>query len=945
MKPIDIFKIHDESIRSYSDYVRSFVEVSNEELAGAISRELDEGKLWPPALIQFNPAYEEGDKAGLLQSEGVLHAELANNIFSKYSLHRHQTEALRIADSGRGFVVTSGTGSGKSLAFLGSIMNGLFKMKPKTPGIKAIVVYPMNALINSQEKALEEDYQRQYEKATGGKPFPITFGKYTGQSKQDSRIDIHENPPDILLTNYMMLELLLTRGSDSTLKASVYENLRWLAFDELHTYRGRQGADVAMLIRRIRARCKHVVICMGTSATMVSDADGVDRRSAIATFASTIFGLHFAVDQIVDETLCPSLGGKAPAKSELAASLESDWGHLTIDEVRRHPLGAWIESAIALDTSDAHTIRRGKPRTLQSIVQGLEEASGATSEKCERALSGYLLAIGRANVVLWEQEQGRAKLLLPYKIHQFVSSSGSVYSTLHAHDRMVSLDPARERERDGVVYPVFELLFSRATGGEYFCVELDRETSHLLPREFGSRWVPEDEDDEDAPKYPDHWGYILPDLAAWDPERDLPDLPENWVKKTKDGSRKLDSNGLPILEAKYKRAIPEAISWNEDGSYSMDHSLPIRGWFLREPIIFDPTSGTFFDYRTRPQTILGGLGVSGRSTSTSLLSLSILDSLRKEGFPASDRKLLSFTDNRQDAALQAGHFNDFVRTVLIRSALVKAVAERGELDHATIGQALFDDIGLPESQYMASPKLDAEGNPISPKFGTEKFKAAFRSFLEYIAVEDLAYNWKYILPNLEQCGLLRIDYVDLGRNAADTKAWKGIALVEDLSSEDREIVIRAALDLFRRNYAIHSADLFGEGKAEQRRKEMEEKTVFHLANSRARSDLEAPMREPVHHEYARGGPDDELRIPIGIRPIPARLPCRAGQGDSIRTGLRRAYPALPLHLGGGRLARGSRAQAVVLLRDQERLAPQDRRDPLEAGRWRNSAGSGQAFRV
>jgi superfamily II DNA/RNA helicase len=825
MKPIDIFRIHGDSVREYGDYVRSFVEVANPDIAAAISKELDEGKLWPPALIQFNPAYEEGDSVASLQAEGVLHPELALNVFSQYALHRHQTEALRLADSGRGFIVTSGTGSGKSLAFLGAILNGLFKAPERKPGIKAVIVYPMNALINSQVKSLQDDYAGQYERAAH-RAFPFSFGKYTGQSRQDDREDIHENPPDILLTNYMMLELLLTRGADSVLKTSIYQNLRYLAFDELHTYRGRQGADIAMLIRRIRAMCSHDVLCMGTSATMLSDREGVDRRDAIADFASTLFGLRFASDQIVDETLRFSLAAKGtiPERAALAASLKADWSGLGIESASRHPLGAWIESSIALDQGDPARLRRGKARSLNDIAAALSRVSGAGEDECGGALAGYLLALGRVNGELWQRDGGKAKLLLPYKIHQFVSSSGSVYATLHGEGRRVSLDPAREWEIDGNLCPVFELVFSRRTGGEFYCVELDEQDSRLLPREFGARWVPaEDEDEEDAPKYPERWGYIIPNISAWDPATGLDELPETWVKRTRDGQRRTDDAGRPVVEKKYERSIPKAISWTPQGEYAMDHSLPTKGWYLSEPIIFDPTAGVFFDFRTRPHTILGGLGVNGRSTSTSLLSLSILDALRREGFSAADRKLLSFTDNRQDAALQSGHFNDFVRTVLIRSALAKAVAASGRLDHSTIGHAIFSSIGLPESQYMARPKIGDDGKLRPPKFSTSKFQAAFRSYLEYIAVDDLAHNWKYVLPNLEQCGLLRIDYAEVDEIAAMADEWRGVELAEGLSAPDLAVLIRATLDLFRRNYAIHSVDLFGPGKAEQRRKDMNER--------------------------------------------------------------------------------------------------------------------------
>jgi ATP-dependent helicase YprA (DUF1998 family) len=105
----------------------------------------------------------------------------------------------------------------------------------------------MNALANSQEgelrKFLEEDFEHP----------PVTFAKYTGQESEEHRKEIMANPPDILLTNYVMLELILTRVHEQKLIERA-EGLRFLVLDELHTYRGRQGADVAMLVRRVHNR-------------------------------------------------------------------------------------------------------------------------------------------------------------------------------------------------------------------------------------------------------------------------------------------------------------------------------------------------------------------------------------------------------------------------------------------------------------------------------------------------------------------------------------------------------------------------------------------------------------------------------------------------------------------------------------------------------------------
>lgn len=112
-------------------------------------------------------------------------------------------------------------------------------------GIQAIVVYPMNALANSQDEELKKFLEKGYPE---GRP-PVRFARYTGQEKGDIREAIRSNPPDVLLRNYMMLELLLTRVEDRELVRAA-QGLRFLIFDELHTYRGRQGAGIALLIRR-----------------------------------------------------------------------------------------------------------------------------------------------------------------------------------------------------------------------------------------------------------------------------------------------------------------------------------------------------------------------------------------------------------------------------------------------------------------------------------------------------------------------------------------------------------------------------------------------------------------------------------------------------------------------------------------------------------------------
>jgi ATP-dependent helicase YprA (DUF1998 family) len=107
----------------------------------------------------------------------------------------------------------------------------------------------------------------------------VRFARYTGQEKLDVKQQIQANPPHILLTNYVMLELMLTRPDEFAFVAHDQADLQFIVLDELHTYRGRQGADVAMLMRRLRERSGNPdLLCIGTSATMVSgeDSEGID---------------------------------------------------------------------------------------------------------------------------------------------------------------------------------------------------------------------------------------------------------------------------------------------------------------------------------------------------------------------------------------------------------------------------------------------------------------------------------------------------------------------------------------------------------------------------------------------------------------------------------------------------------------------------------------------
>jgi ATP-dependent helicase YprA (DUF1998 family) len=157
----------------------------------------------------------------------------------------------------------------------------------------------MNALANSQYGELTKFLNHGYPDGKG----PVTFARYTGQESDEERQTIIANPPDILLTNYVMLELILTRSQERPLVKQA-QGLGFLVFDELHTYRGRQGADVAFLIRRVRELlAAEDLRCVGTSATLAGSGTYEEQRVEISQVGTRLFGAEVRPENVIGETL------------------------------------------------------------------------------------------------------------------------------------------------------------------------------------------------------------------------------------------------------------------------------------------------------------------------------------------------------------------------------------------------------------------------------------------------------------------------------------------------------------------------------------------------------------------------------------------------------------------------------------------------------------------
>lgn len=398
---MDVFEVHRQLISDYRAFTEGGTTIRNDRIADFVEGDLDAKSQWPDPWLSLNPFFASGGSMLELVNEGVLHPECAR-IFQAnkteggtdcdgrpLTLHRHQREAIDKAQRAASYVLTTGTGSGKSLSYIVPIVDKVLKTReqegPKaSKRVRAIIVYPMNALANSQLKELDKYLCDGY----GAGREPVTYARYTGQENEARRKEIRDNPPDILLTNYVMLELMLTRPDDRRSLIKMARGLEFLVFDELHTYRGRQGADVALLIRRVREACQADELqCIGTSATMSTEGTLDDQRAAVAHVATTLFGNPVSSQNVIGETLIRATAeapDTVPAERLRAPGAPRAYADLVND-----PLARWIETHFGL-TTDPVTgqLVRQKPAKIEDAALELARESGLTAAACGRSHPG-----------------------------------------------------------------------------------------------------------------------------------------------------------------------------------------------------------------------------------------------------------------------------------------------------------------------------------------------------------------------------------------------------------------------------------------------------------------------------------------------------------------------------------------------------------------------------
>jgi len=324
---MDLMNLAEQVEERYKRYLETTFYFKDPVLRKSFHRALSSGHLSKGPYLEATPVFKLGKRTRDLFQELLTNPpdeEFLKAMLGDRALYLHQEKAIqKVFGDEHNVVVATGTASGKTETFLYPIFLHLYREFQKGklgPGVRALILYPMNALANDQRERLGEICKGLEEESS---PFRFTFGQYIGETPEDEndsqrhaqdhishrlpgelvlRKEMREKPPHILLTNYSMLEYLLIRPDDSPLFDD--GRAQWWTFlvlDEAHQYRGSRGIEMGMLLRRLKRRLREggrtgPFRCIATSATI---AGGEHDKAAVAKFASELFGKEFQEEDVI----------------------------------------------------------------------------------------------------------------------------------------------------------------------------------------------------------------------------------------------------------------------------------------------------------------------------------------------------------------------------------------------------------------------------------------------------------------------------------------------------------------------------------------------------------------------------------------------------------------------------------------------------------------------
>ena len=812
-----------EKIRNdYQEYIASILNVRDREITELAHKTVRKAGFVKGPYLETTLPFVEGESLEELANDGLISKEFSrmgkNVHYADWKLRIHQQQALKkIIEEGRNMVVSTGTGSGKTECYLYPIFNSLMREKEARtldPGVRALLIFPMNALANDQQKKLRKLLRT----------FPdITFGRYTGETankypketalQAEQRLHeeydiahatdtdeemrksipnemmcremMAEKPPHILLTNYAMLEYMLLRPDTAPFfdNASA-KHWRFIVIDEAHTYKGANGTEISFLLRRLKERIRHNMsgsfTCIATSATLGSE----DGKADLAAFAQNLFGEPFDENDVITTRRIhreqPTDGREfvpdeyVKLKNLVQGKTEAEKGPLLYDALSKDLRLFKVYDALS-----------SKPKRLEDVASSVFFDIYDDRIK-EQALIDLIELAAAAKKSEYESA------LLPARYHLFIKSLEGMFAQYYPH-KMVYLD-RKETVRDGQhAYSVFELANCQKCGqeylvgkritkdkGEYFVQTSSMEKPEYLfiSNEDSVELQGFDEDDsiEEKNKMGDlekfHLCLSCGRIVPFTEKHPMNCCESTDVRKIvtvynlKYSGRDNESNCCPCCGATRKGLIKRFLTANQPATFAVAKSLydaiPPRP--SSKKTNDDLFADDIFDDPFGEDDLAG----------TSSTDTSIVDE--------SGRKLLIFSDNRQEAAFFAGFFEKKYSLIMWRKVILQCLLEA-------------------PNQRLVITDLISRVMRVAEKSGLFSFDQERNADMTDDQKREMAAHYvmqEYLNPDI-QTGLEGLGYIQIEPEVQKLRSGRSIA---GLEGEDLWNVLRYMMDTLRQKGAV-----------------------------------------------------------------------------------------------------------------------------------------------
>jgi ATP-dependent helicase YprA (DUF1998 family) len=745
----------------YQRYLRSLLPVRDIRIASALDREIARSQLTKGPLLESAPPYEHCSTLADLVADGILHpafASLASQALPLgRPLYRHQEQAIRKITAGRNVIVASGTGSGKTESFLLPILDALAAEQARgtlSPGVRALLLYPMNALANDQIRRLRQ--------LLANAPH-ITFGRYVGdtphrareaadkfavlnpgeprlQNELLSRAEMRETPPHILLTNYAMLEYLLLRPADIDLFEGAHGgHWSFIAVDEAHVYDGAKAAELAMLLRRLRDRVAdgRALHCIATSATVGDDPGSVTQ------FAHRLFDADFewiAGDESRQDLIRatrrampegPFWGPLDPAAYRAIAESEDPAAELLCQAGADGAAYGDAAAAFAHEHRMAELRARmaDRPRPFAELaaelfVPGIDR---------DRALAALVTAGSRVR-------DSTGSPVLSARYHLFARASEGAYTCLSKAGPHVSL--ARREKCGTCSAAMFEFAACKRCGALYLSGSVRHTAGGLA---FGPRQSPADR-------------------RTWLLAADTPDVIDEDDETLEEASRGLDADA-GVLCTICGALHPAGVTACAGSACGGTLLWPVRRLKTAQDNVSGCLSCGARGAGMIRQFETGGDAAASVITTALYQALPPAEDKLEADQPGEGRKLLLFSDSRQAAAFFAPYLETSYQTIQHRRLILDALSRT--VDAGDVGETVqVDDVAyhlvqVADQAHVFERRLSRQAR---------QRQTALWLMAELVATDDR--------QSLEGRGLLR---VSLGRE----RDWRLPAPLSALGLGDR----------------------------------------------------------------------------------------------------------------------------------------------------------------